>query len=86
MRSLPRSIAVDENEKWNVVTGSYLATARHYRCFALMRPQMNPNPLFPTDQPDIQNIFEQTSPFPTRAPLPLPTPEAKPRKEMGDWN
>jgi hypothetical protein len=69
-------IAVDKNEKWSVVTGSYLATARHYRCFALIRPQVNPNPEFPSNQPDIQNIFEQTSPLPTRPPLPLPAPKA----------
>ncbi|MEY4244526.1 MAG: hypothetical protein RLZZ245_2111 [Verrucomicrobiota bacterium] len=68
-------IAVDENEKWNVVTGSYLTTARHYRCFALIRPQVNPNPLFKSDQPDIQNVFEQTSPLPARPPLPLPEPK-----------
>ena len=67
-------IAVDENDVWNVVTGSYLATARHYRCFTLIRPQVNPNPLFPSDEPDIQVIFEQTSPLPKRAPLPTPPP------------
>lgn len=65
-------IAVDENEQWNVITGSYLTTARHYRCFALIRPQVNPNPEFPSNQPDIQNIFEQTSPLPARAPLLTP--------------
>jgi hypothetical protein len=67
-------ISVEENETWKAITGSYLATARHYRCFVLIRPQVNPNPLFPSDEPDIQNILEQTSPLPKRAPLPTPPP------------
>jgi hypothetical protein len=61
-------IAINQNENWNVVTGAYLATAPHYRCFALIRPQLNPNPLFPTNQPDILSIFDQTSPIPSRPP------------------
>ena len=76
-------IAVDQGGDWNVVTGSYLATARHYRCFALIRPQVNPNPLFPTNQPDIQSIFDQTSPLPPRAPLPTPSGAAPREQDSG---
>ncbi len=66
-------VAVNEKGKWRVLVGTNLVTASHYRCFALVRPQVNPDPLFPTEEPDIQNIFEQTSPLPRRPPLPIPT-------------
>jgi hypothetical protein len=47
------------------------ATNLHCRRFAMIRPHVNPTPEFPSDEPDIQNISEQT-PLPKRAPLPAP--------------